>query len=624
MSTRIETVSSQPTLFENWFSYLPGLAYRCTNDAAWTMIFVSEGSVELTGYFPNEFTSKKVFYNNLILPEYRDYVWNEIQSHLNTRDPFTLEYQILTRSGEISWVWEKGSGIFNDENEIQFLEGFITDVTKQKQSELEIVKNEYLLKTLLNAITESSLLIEMDGTVVMANEITAKRMGVTIPELLGENIFKFLDKDVAVNRKTMINKVRRTRQPVVFEDQRFGRIILNSIYPVFDENGEVFRFAIFGYDITDKKNIERKAEYSSSLFSMVFDSSPDAILLVQPDTYFIVTANSKALELFEIPDGTDLSTTKGLFFHKNPFSDEEIAAIAESLKTTGKWSSEIEYVTMGGREFWGEIVSTEFNFHEEKYILVRISDISERKERLSMLESFTQALRETNEQKDKFISILAHDLRGPFHPLLNSLELLDSEYDSLSEEEKKNFIKNCFETANNQYHLLESILSWSRASQNNFTAKSEPLKIHQIVSGTIQQVNSVSDEKGIIIENRCDQNFEVSADKEMIFTVLRNLLTNAIKFSEPGNNVVVSTKSVDGMIITFVADNGLGIRQERLDKMFDIASAKSTPGTRREKGSGLGLLICKELTEKMGGTISIESEQNRGTTVSFTLPDANS
>ncbi|MBK7868591.1 MAG: PAS domain-containing sensor histidine kinase [Ignavibacteriales bacterium] len=355
---------------------------------------------------------------------------------------------------------------------------------------------------------------------------------------------------------------------------------------------------------------------------MVFDSSSDAIFLVQPDTNFIIIANLKARELFEIPDGTDLSTTKGFVYHKYTFSAEEIAAIAESLKTTGKWSSEIEYVSMKGREFWGEIVITEFNFHEEKFILVRITDISERREKLSMLESMTEELRETNDHKDKFISILAHDLRGPFHPLLNSLELLDSEFDSLSEEEKKNFIKNSFETANNQYHLLESILSWSRASQNNLKAKFEQLRIHEVVVKSIQQVASVSGEKGIIIENKCDQTIEVVADNEMILTVLRNLLTNAIKFSEPGNNVVVSSKIVDGMIITSVADHGQGILQERLDKMFNIASAKSTPGTRKEKGSGLGLLICKELTEKMDGTLSVESEQNRGTTVSFTLPAA--
>ncbi|MBK6681206.1 MAG: PAS domain-containing sensor histidine kinase [Ignavibacteriales bacterium] len=355
---------------------------------------------------------------------------------------------------------------------------------------------------------------------------------------------------------------------------------------------------------------------------MVFDSSSDAIFLVQPETNFIITANLRARELFEIPDGTDLSTTKGFVYHKNSFSAEEIAAIAESLKTTGKWSSEIEYVSMKGREFWGEIVITEFNFHEEKYVLVRITDISERKEKLAMMESLTGELRETNNQKDKFISILAHDLRGPFHPLLNSLELLDSEYDSLSDDEKKNFIKNSFETANNQYHLLESILSWSRASQNNFTPKSELLKIHQIAAGSIQQVTSISDQKGIIIENRCDQTVDVIADREMTLTILRNLLTNAIKFSQTGSKVVISTSLFDGMVVTSVVDNGLGIRQERLDKMFDITSAKSTPGTNREKGSGLGLLICKELTEKMGGKISVESEQNRGTTVSFTLPAA--
>lgn len=622
MPVDIDSIFAQPSLFENWFNYLPGLAYRCKNDAEWTMMFVSEGSVELTGYFPSEFTDQEVFYDSLILPEFREYVWKEIQSHLNKREPFTLEYQILTRSGDIRWVWEKGSGIFNDENELLFLEGFITDITRQKQSEREIAKSENLLKTLLNAITESSLLIELDGTIVIANQITAQRLNTTIDDLIGKNALVFLDKDVADHRTAMMNLVKRTKKPVVFEDQRSGRVILNSIYPVFDTNGEVFRFAIFGYDITDKKNIERKAEYSSSLFSMVFDSSPDAIFLVQPDTHFIIIANSKAHQLFEIPEGIDLSQTRGFTFHKYPFNPDEIKVLHDSLKENGRWSSEVEYVSMRGREFWGEIVINTFNFHEEKYLLVRINDISERREKLLMLQSMAEELRETNDHKDKFISILAHDLRGPFHPLLNSLEVLDSEYDSLSDDEKKNFIKNSFETANNQYHLLESILSWSRASQNNFTAKSQQLNIYKVVAASIRQVTSISDQKGIIIENKCDPDIEVVADNEMILTIMRNLLTNAIKFSETGSNVVVSTKSIDGMIVTSVIDNGLGILPEILDKMFNIGSAKSTPGTKKEKGSGLGLLICKELVEKMGGTISVESEQNRGTTISFSLPAA--
>ncbi len=620
MPVDVDSIFAQPSIFENWFSYLPGLAYRCKNDSEYTMMFVSEGAAELTGYFPKEFTDQEVYYDSLILPEFREFVWAEIQNHLDKREPFTLEYKILTRSGEIRWVWEKGSGIFNDEGELLFLEGFITDISRQKQSEREVAKSENLLKTLFNAITESSFLVELDGTVVIANEIFAQRMNKTIPELIGKNALDFLDKDVANHRRTMMTQVRRTKQPVVFEDQRFGRTLLNSIYPVFDESGEVFRFAIFGYDITDKKNIERKAELSDSLFSVVLNSAPDAIFLVQPHTFLIIKANLKALQLFEIPEGTDLSTTRGTIFHKHPFSPEERNEVEQALLEKGLWSKEIEYVSMKGREFWGEIVINEFNFQEEKFLVVRITDISERKEKLLMLESLTEELREINDHKDKFISILAHDLRSPFHPLLNSLELLDSEYDSLSDEEKKNFIKNSFETANNQYHLLESILSWSRASQNNLKAKFERFNIFQIVAKSIQQVGSVSLEKRIIIENRCDQNLEVIADNEMILTVLRNLLTNAIKFSEPENNVVVSTKSVDGMVITSVADRGHGIMQERLDKMFNIVFAKSTPGTQKEKGSGLGLLICKELIEKMGGTIKVESEQNRGTTIAFSLP----
>jgi PAS domain S-box-containing protein len=698
------------------------------------MLFVSEGAAELTGYLPHEFTSQKVSFDQLILPEYRQYVWSEIQNNLNERKAYILEYKIRVKSGEIKWVWERGSGIFDDDGNLRFLEGFIADNTHQKEMENElntlfeilpnlmsiatsegkflkinkawseklgysldelssmeidkvihpddrdrtrnsweyfvdgimsgfrnryitksnniidlewtsaykdgkfysvgrditqnlkleneIARNELLLKTLLNAITESSLLIELDGTVVIANEVAAKRVNKSLSDFIGKNVLLYLDDEVAKNRIARMDQVRRSKQPVVFEDQRFGRTILNSIYPVFDENGEVFRFAIFGYDITDKRNIERKAEYSSSLFSAVFDSSTDAIFLVQPDTNFIVTSNATARRLFDIPEGTDLSTTPGYTFHKNQFRPENLKLMYDSINKHGFWRDEIEYVSMNGREFWGEIAINPFNFHEEKYFLVRITDITERKDKLLKLESISEELRESNEQKDKFISILAHDLRGPFHPLLNSLELLDSEYDSLTEQEKKTFIKNSYETASNQFILLESILNWSRASQNKMRINFERFRMIELASTAIQQVSSISEEKKINIENNCHQNHEVIADYEMTLAIFRNLLTNAVKFSDIGGRIDISTTETEGMIITSVVDNGLGISKDRITNIFKIANAKSTRGTFNEKGSGLGLLICKELIEKMSGTINIESEELYGTKVSFSLPAA--
>jgi len=599
--------SSNGIALDNFFSFLPGMAYRCANDSDWTMFIISPGSFELTGYTPDEFISKLVSYDSLILPEYRQKVWDAIQEAINNNVPFTIEYRICTKSGDEKWVWEKGAGIYNEEGNLLFLEGYITDITEKKEREFEFntffdiqpdllciatiggtlirvnqawertlgfkveelqgrsfvefvhpddlemtlnmsgyisddgiissFRNRYLtksgeavtldwraainnekfyavardvsqqiklqesvkensgvLKSLVNSITESAILIELDGTVVISNFITAERLKRPGEDLSGKNIFELLEPETAEYRRKKIDEVIRTKASVQFEDLRFGSNILNSVYPVFDENGDVYRLAIFGFDITERKHSIRE------------------------------------------------------------------------------------------------------------------------------LEALSSELRDLNERKNKFISILAHDLRGPFHPLLNSLDLLHSDYELFTEDERKQFIKSSYEIAQTQFALLESILEWSRATQGKLRINAERFLISTTIQKAIAQVSSVFESKNILIKFTPSEEFFAIADTEMTITVIRNLLSNAAKFSDVGSQVWINQKATDKTIEVSVIDNGRGIESESLNKLFDISQTRSSRGTFNEKGSGLGLLLCKELLEKMHGTIAISSELGMGTIVTFTLP----
>ncbi|MCA0389614.1 MAG: PAS domain-containing protein [Bacteroidetes bacterium] len=583
------------------------MAYRCANDSDWTMFIISPGSFELTGYTPDEFINQLVSFDSLILPEYRKKVRDAIQESIDSRLPFTIEYRILTKSGNEKWVWEKGAGIYDDKGNLLFLEGYITDITEKKEREFEFntffdiqpdllciatiggtlirvnqawertlgfevkelqgrsfiefvhpddlektlnlagyvsddgiissFRNRYLtksgevvtldwraaikndkyyavardvsqqiklqesvkenagvLKSLVNSITESAILIEIDGTVVISNLITAERLKRPGEDLSGKNIFELLEPETAEYRRKKVDEVIRKKASVQFEDLRFGSNILNSIYPVFDENGDVSRLAIFGFDITHRKHSIRE------------------------------------------------------------------------------------------------------------------------------LEALSSELRDLNERKNKFISILAHDLRGPFHPLLNSLDLLHSDYELFTEDERKQFIKSSYEIAQTQFALLESILEWSRATQGKLRINAERFLISTTIQKAIAQVSSVFESKNILIKFTPSEEFFAIADTEMTITVIRNLLSNAAKFSDVGSQVWINQKATDKTIEVSVIDNGRGIESESLNKLFDISQTRSSRGTFNEKGSGLGLLLCKELLEKMHGTIAISSELGMGTIVTFTLP----
>lgn len=604
MASKVNLAETSVSILRTWFNFLPGMAYRCKNDHNWTMQIVSAGSFELTGYTPLDFLERRITYDAIIVPEYRDLVWSVIQNAVIEKSHFTVEYRIRTKTGDEKWVWEKGTGIYDDDGTLLFLEGYIADVSDRKEKEIEldtffdiqpelmciasldgtflklnrawqkllgydleelinnnyrnfihpedagkasflekleiggivpsfrnryvakdgrvvhlewsaavkngnyyasarditervllekaIVSSESLMRSMINSITESAFLMDPEGKVILCNIVTAERFGLKPDDLTGKNIYPLLPSEVAENRKSKVSKVLSDGQPLVFEDIREGRVILNSIYPVFDDEGNVARVAVFGYDITD------------------------------------------------------------------------------------------------------------------------------RKETITRLEQATKELQELNDLKNKFISILAHDLRGPFHPLLSSFELLDLDYDRMTDEERRHFIRSGRETAVQLFELLESILSWSRLSQGMLKVSLGPVSVTDTISLAISQLSIVSDAKKILINFPDTRRTEALADPEMLLTTLRNLISNAIKFSEPGSSIDIAV--FEGSSINIViADYGRGIEPEKLKDIFKITKSRSTRGTSNETGSGMGLLLCKEMVNKMEGKIFFQSQIGVGTIATISL-----
>ena len=232
----------------------------------------------------------------------------------------------------------------------------------------------------------------------------------------------------------------------------------------------------------------------------------------------------------------------------------------------------------------------------------------------------TQELEEVNKTKDKFFSIIAHDLKSPFQVLLGSSEILHDEYNSLSEDEKSEFVINIKNTIKNTYQLLENLLQWSRLQTNLIEYSPEIMNLYEELLPTINLHTGVAKNKNILINNLVDKNISVKADRNMLNVIVRNLISNAIKYTAP-NGMVNLDAGIQGNTVTiYISDTGQGIPENILDKIFQIGTIFSTKGTRGEKGTGLGLLLCKEMVEKQGGNIFVKSTEGKGTTFSFTLP----
>lgn len=239
------------------------------------------------------------------------------------------------------------------------------------------------------------------------------------------------------------------------------------------------------------------------------------------------------------------------------------------------------------------------------------------------IEERTQELNQLLKDKDRFITILAHDLKGPFGSMLGVLQLLKQNINKYDKTKIETIIFTINSSFQKIYNLLDDILFWIRAQSDKLPFEPKRLNVKKIFNDVVCLLNSMANEKKIRIELEVEDSVNVYADKDMLSTILRNLLSNAIKFTKKEGKVAITAININSTIEFSVSDNGIGMSQDIVNKLFDITQKISTEGTANEKGTGLGLLLCKELIEKHNGEINVESEVGKGSTFHFTLPYSN-
>ena len=251
-----------------------------------------------------------------------------------------------------------------------------------------------------------------------------------------------------------------------------------------------------------------------------------------------------------------------------------------------------------------------------------IEEIEERKATEVTLQISQDSLKAANLAKDKFFSIIAHDLKNPFNAILGLTTLLIDDYDSFAKEEQKEFLSNIKTTAENTYRLLQNLLEWSQTQTGKIQFVPRQFFLYSMIMEIIALVKPSADNKEISLEMNVGKDIQVFADQNMIDTIIRNLLLNAIKFTNPKGAVIINVDQLGTMVEVSVVDTGIGISKENIDKLFKIDSTTVSYGTAGEQGTGLGLILCKEFIEKNSGMIQVESKEGYGSTFKFTLPDA--
>lgn len=260
-----------------------------------------------------------------------------------------------------------------------------------------------------------------------------------------------------------------------------------------------------------------------------------------------------------------------------------------------------------------------FGFLMRNRVLNRIN--KQLKENSELISKQKSKLEEVNTSQNMFFSILSHDLRNPFNGILGFLNILKNDYDNLSTDEKKQYIDYVSISANQVFKLIERLLELARLKDGRYQFNYENVNIREITEQVLQLQRTNTLNKKVSLENNISEDVLIYADKVSVDTILRNLTDNAIKFTPAGGKVSIESETKDGKLIVYVKDNGVGMDSEDVKNIFRIDKRITSKGTNDEKGTGLGLYVCKEMIEKMNGSIHVESEIGKGSTFIVVFPE---
>jgi len=421
------------------------------------------------------------------------------------------------------------------------------------------------------------------------------------------------------SEKMVIKKVKKkiepkTKKPAIEKIEDVKRLVqLLQIHQIeLEHQNEELRIA------------QEELEVSRNKYVNLFDFAPIPYFTLNKHG-IIKEVNLSASKMFEIDRNKliDKSFSNYISQDEKPIFNSFIAAVFDShIKQT----CEIKVMNKNKNVFHVLLEGLELDdmLGIDQKCQVALIDLTEYKKAEDSLKDYTKELKLLNSTKDKFYSIIAHDLRSPFQSLLSVSKLLATEIESLSQEEIIMFSKGLNDNLLNLYALLKNLLNWSLMQRNMMEYKPTDLNLFDLVDEKIEMSNQSALKKNISITNKVDTGTMVFADDNMLRSVVQNLLTNAIKFTQSEGRIIVSSKEKDGFVEVCVQDTGIGIELEKSSELFNFNTIFSTNGTDGEKGTGLGLPLCKEFVEKNGGKIWVESEIGKGSKFTFTLTKSTS
>ena len=506
----------------------------------------------------------------------------------------------------------------------------VRDITERKKAEEALKRSEEDYRLLIENMGEGIGITDENEIFIFTNPAADKIFGVEAGKLTGVNLTEFMSAESLKKVNSETHKRIQGESSVYELDIKLKdgreRTILISATPRFDNKKFSGTFGIFR-DITEDKKADALLQDSKALTEAVVENVPLMIFLKEsPDLRFVLF-NKAGEDLLGL-DRNKLYGHNDLDFFPPDQASFFMAKDREILDgETGILDIKEEPINTankGERILHTRKVCIRGADGKTKYLLGISEDITEQKKAEEEIKLKNQQLQAINAEKDKFFSIIAHDLRSPFAGFLKLTNSMVRKLNSMPIGQIQQLMELMNESASNLYSLLENLLEWANIKRGRMEFRQEMVSLTNVVNQTICLINESSRQKDIAIKANISEGLEIYADLHMAESILRNLITNAVKFTAPKGKIFVSAKTTnDNQIEISIEDNGVGMSQELQDNLFKIDSKVIRPGTDGEASSGLGLLLCKEFVEKNGGKISVVSEEGKGSKFSFTMPASN-
>ncbi|OIP05449.1 MAG: hypothetical protein AUJ97_00825 [Bacteroidetes bacterium CG2_30_32_10] len=667
-----EDITEQKTTqnkLERLIVNIPGVVYHCLMNGGLSMQFMSEETKNLTGFEVKEFVENKMLFSDIIHPADRDNVWETILNSTKTNKRYVLNYRIITKNGQIKWVYEQGFAVSEGNNNIFELEGIIIDINERKQAEEILKDSEEKYRSLVENISEVLFTLTTTGYFTYFSPKIEQITGYNVKEVIGKHFTEFIFKeDIPILKNSYHKTISGEYQPAEFRiiDKTGSIKHVSTSSNVILKDGIVHGISGIMTDITEKKfaekvqnllfNISQAANYTDTLDEFYITLFANLKEVIKTENFYIAMYN-KTNDTISFPFFEDtkdkkpetrkfgngltefvinsklplLKNEKGIkkMFEKGEC--ELVASMAKSWLGVPLKSQDEVIGVMAIQSYTDELKFGEIEKDILTYCAEQVALVLEQKHNEELKHNIELA-EKTTQIKQQFLANMSHEMRTPMNGILGMVDfLLKTKLD----EKQLDFAKTIKNSSETLLNLINDILDLSKIEAGSMKIIPNDFNIHKLLKEVISLFKASIDQKGLSVKLFYSNDVPdyIIADKNRINQIINNLVSNAIKFTDSGE-ISISVSKVNQLdeketiepqeakkikIKIEVKDTGIGISHENRDDLFLSFSQIDSTYTRNYEGTGLGLAISKKLVEMLGGEIDVFSNPGKGSNFWFTF-----